>query len=70
MSSIPCAIQYWLSVLNIAFFFFFAMPHGLRDLSSPPRDRTWALGVEAQSPNHWTVKEFLSSVLKVSKTDE
>ena len=28
------------------FFFFFAMPHGLWDLSFPTRDWTWALGIE------------------------
>ena len=35
-----------------------AAPRGLRDLSSPIRDRTWAMAVKAQSPNHWTAREF------------
>ena len=35
-----------------------ATPHGIRDLSSPTRDGTCAAAVEAQSPNHWTAKEF------------
>ena len=42
------------ALLNTSFFFFF----GLRDLSSPTRDRTWAPAVDAPSPNHWTAKEF------------
>ena len=38
--------------------FFLAMPQHLRDLSSPTRDRTWAMAVEVPSPNHWTAREF------------
>ena len=40
------------------FFFFFFGPLNLRDLSSLTRDRTQALGVRAQSPTHWTAREF------------
>ena len=29
----------------------------MRDLGSPTRDRTLALAVEAQSPNHWATRE-------------
>ena len=27
------------------------------DLSSPTRDQTWAPALEAQSLNHWTIRE-------------
>ena len=40
-------------------FFFLAVPCGLQGLSSPTRDWTWALAVEAPSSNHWTTREFL-----------
>ena len=40
--------------LFIAFLGPFIWPWGLRDLSSPIRDWTWALTVKAPSPNHWT----------------
>ena len=46
----------------ILFFFtflsFLAMLRDLWDLSFPTRDRTWALAVKAQSPNHWTAREL------------
>ena len=41
-------------------FIFLAAPHGIRDLSSPTRDRTPGLAVKALSPNHWTAREFSS----------
>ena len=38
-------------LLYVTFFFFFlATAHGLQDLSSPIRDRTWALGSESIKP--------------------
>ena len=40
------------------FLSFLAMLQGLWDLSSLTRDRTWALAVKAQSPNHWTAREL------------
>ena len=45
-------------------FVFLAAPRGLWDLSSLSKDRTHHLPptpttVEAQSPNHWTSREFL-----------
>ena len=36
-------------------FFFHAIPCDLLDLSSPPRNWTWAPAVKA--PNHWTTRE-------------
>ena len=51
----------------ILFFFpflsFLAMLRGLWDLSSPTRDRTRALAVKAQSPNHWTARNSLCYLL-------
>ena len=41
-------------------FFFFAVLQGLRDLSSLTRDQTCAPAVEAQSPHHWTAREYPS----------
>ena len=35
-----------------------AEPHGFWDFSSPTRDWTWALAVEAWSSNHCTTREF------------
>ena len=32
--------------------------HGFQDLSSSTRDHTQASAVKAQSPNHWTTREF------------
>ena len=43
----------------ILFLIFLVVLHGLWDLSSLIRDQTWAPAVEAQSPNHWTTREFL-----------
>ena len=37
---------------------FLATSHGMRDLSSPTRDESEPPTVEAQSPNHWTTREF------------
>ena len=34
------------------FWVFLAVPHGLPDLYSPTRDRTRAMAVKAQNPNH------------------
>ena len=39
------------------FFFFFATPLSLQDLSSLTRDWTRATAVEVRSPNHWTTRE-------------
>ena len=36
-----------------------AVPCGLQGLSSPPRDWTWGLAMEAPSSNHWTTRDFL-----------
>ena len=38
------------------------MSQGLWDLSSPTRDQTQPLAVEAQSFNHWTAREFSKSL--------
>ena len=35
----------------------------MRDLSSLTRDRTCAPAVAAQSPNHWTAREFPESIV-------
>ena len=45
-------------LLFIFYFYFLAMPCSLRDLSSPTRCWTQAPVVKAQSPNHWTTREF------------
>ena len=37
---------------NNSYIYIFAAPHGLQDLSSLMRDRTRAMAVEAQNPNH------------------
>ena len=42
--------------LSFPFFFFFL--HSTQDFSFPTRDGTQAPVLEAQSPNHWTVREF------------
>ena len=47
-------------VTEYSVFFFLAAPSGLRDLSSPTRDRTHALRAKAWSPNHWTTREILA----------
>ena len=41
------------------YIFFFAVPRGLWDLSSPIGDRNQAPEVEAWSLNHWTAREVL-----------
>ena len=48
--ALPC------SVVSL-FFFFLAVPHGMKNLSSLTRDRTCAPAMEVQSPNHWTARE-------------
>ena len=40
------------------FFFFLTTPHGLRDLSSPTKDRTPATGMKARNANHETTREL------------
>ena len=35
-----------------------AMGHGMQDLSFLNREQTHSPAVEAQSPNHWTIREF------------
>ena len=37
--------------------FFLAMPRDLWDLSSLPREQTWALGHQRGVSNHWTARE-------------
>ena len=49
-------VQFFLLFFN-TFFFFFATPCGMRDLSSQTRDQPHAPSVEAWSLNHWTAKE-------------
>ena len=43
---------------KVKVFFFLAAPHGLWDLSSQPGIEPVPPAVEAQSPNHWTAREF------------
>ena len=43
---------------ELKLFSFLAAPHGMRDLSSPTRNEPEPPAVEAQSPNHWTTREF------------
>ena len=55
-----------LSALALGFLFvcfcFLAALHSLWDLSSLTRDRTHTTAVKAWSPNHWTAREFPSTV--------
>ena len=44
-------------IFFVSFFYFLAMLRGMWDLSSPTRDRTCALALEAWSLNHWTARE-------------
>ena len=55
-----CVCVYIYVYIYIYIFFFLATPQGLQDLSSPTRGQTWPPAVKAQSPNHWTAREFLS----------
>ena len=49
----------WLLTNDSSFFFFFWPHHkDYRILSSPTREWTWAMGVKALSPNHWTSREI------------
>ena len=50
-----------LEIYSAALKFFFPMSHGLWGLSSPTRDQTQPLAVEAQSLNHCTAREFSKS---------
>ena len=43
----------------ITYFFFFTVPQGMRDLSSPPGIEAMSPAVEMQSLNHWTAGEVL-----------
>ena len=53
----------------IYIYFFFAVPRGLWDLSSPIGDRNQAPEVEAWSLNHWTAREVLQThFLRPQKT--
>ena len=45
--------------LSFIYLFIFAVPCGMRDLSSLTRDRTHAPAFGAQSLNHWTTVEVL-----------
>ena len=60
------------NVLNAIqlFFFFFAVPRGLWDLSSPIGDRNQAPEVEAWSLNHWTLDRQGSPLDSFPKTVE
>ena len=49
---------YLKNAIFFSFLSFLAMLRGLWDLSSLTGDRTWALAVKAQSPNHWTAREL------------
>ena len=49
-------IFFLMSIFIRDFFFFLATLHILWDLSSLPRDRTWASAVKAPSPNHWATR--------------
>ena len=69
---------YLLLVFLNSFFFFLSFSflvtlHGMQDLSSQTKDQIWAPwsdlsppAVEAQSPNHWTTREFPSWTLFIS----
>ena len=57
-----CCFCYLSQVLFICLFFFslsLATRCGLWALGSPVRGEAWASGVGAQSPGHWTAREFL-----------
>ena len=51
-----CKTCVWPLSMCVAFLFVTA-PFDLWDLSSPTRDQTWAVAVEAWNPNHWTTRE-------------
>ena len=51
-------ILFLMVFIYIYLYYFLTMPHSLWDLSSPSRDRTWALSSERWSPNHWTTRDF------------
>ena len=52
------------------FFFFFATPHGMWDLSYLTKDRTCALAVEAQNLNLWTTRKVLGEgIFLIGGTD-
>ena len=42
----------------LIFSLFWAILHGLWDLSSLTRDWTWATAVKVSNPNHWSAREF------------
>ena len=46
-----------------SFFFFFASPCGLWDLSSLTRELTWVTAENVLSPNHWAAREFLDLII-------
>ena len=50
----------FLCVWLVSFGGFMAAQSSLQDLSSPTRDQTRAMAGKAQSPNHWTAREFPS----------
>ena len=54
--------------LDTTFFFFWAKPRALRDLSSPARAEPAPSAVKARSPNHRTAREF-STLLFLSIFD-
>ena len=43
------------------------MPFSMWDLSSPARDQTQVLAVNAWNHNHWTTREFPLIYLKINK---
>ena len=53
-------------IFILFYFIFLAVPHGLRDLSSPTRDRMPVLEVRAPSPNHWTTRELPQFLFLIS----
>ena len=46
-------------------FIYLAVPYGMWDLSSPTRDRTQAMTVKAQSPNHCVTRKVLLFLLRM-----
>ena len=52
------------------FFFFLAMPCSIQDLGSPTRDQSLdPMHLEAQSLNHWTIREVPRIVFKCIKSN-
>ena len=67
-ATLKCVSLAW-RLIEADYFFFSVLflclcfwPHGLRDLSSPARDRPGPSAVKVPSPNHWTTREFPEAV--------